>query len=135
MRLRLTIARLMYAYLFDSMVIWYTRQNIGDRYIHWYTATTLTSMGFLNLLSVVTVFAHWHYGWAERLFAVASTWQAAALALALLVANLAYSRRRRNVRALTPTLPPRSRWPAGIYILMSVVATLYISTLAPPPHR
>ena len=126
----------MYAYLYDSMVIWYTRQNIGDRYVHWYAATTLTSMGFLNLLSVVTVFAHWHYRWAERLFAAGSTWRAAAaLALALLVTNLFYSRRRRSVRALTPTLPARSRWPAGIYILISVVATLYISTLAPPPHR
>src|SRR5437773_6900813 len=126
----------MYAYLYDSMVIWYTRQNIGDRYVHWYAATTLTSMGFLNVLSVVTVFAHRHYRWAERLFAVGATWQAfAAGALALLVAHVLYSRWRRSVRASAPNVAPRSRWPAGIYMLISVVAFLYTSSLAPPPHR
>lgn len=128
--------RPMYAYLYDSLVTWYSRQSIGDRYLDWYVATTLTSMGFLNLVSVVVVFTHWHYRWAETLFAMGSTGQAvAATGVALLVAHLLYSRRRRSVRASSPTVPPRPRWPAGIYMLVSVVAFLFISDLAPPPHR
>jgi len=126
----------MYAYLYDSMVTWYSRRRISDRYVHWYVATTLTTMGFTNLVSIVVLFAHWHYRWAEDLFAVGATWQAyAAGASALLVAHLLYSRWRRSVRASAPNVAPRSRWPAGIYMLISVVAFLYISSLAPPPHR
>ena len=126
----------MYAYLYDSMIACYTRQNISGRYVHWYAATTLASMGFLNLLALVAVLAHWHYRWGERLFAMLSAWQAAAaLGLALLGANLFYSRWRKSVAAMTPTLPLRSRWPANIYMLVSVLAVLYVSTLAVPPHQ
>ena len=126
----------MYAYLYDSMIACYTRQNISERYVHWYAATTLAAMGFLNLLSLVAVSAHWHYRWAEELFAVLSVWQAsAALGLALLGANLVYSRWHKSVAALTPTRPLRARWPANIYMLLSVLAVLYVSTLALPPHQ
>ena len=126
----------MYAYLCDSMIACYTRQNISGRHVHWYAATTLASMGFLNLLALVAVLAHWHYRWGERLFAMLSAWQAAAaLGLALLGANLFYSRWRKSVAAMTPTLPLRSRWPANVYMLLSVLAVLYVSTLAVPPHQ
>src|SRR5256884_5520152 len=74
--------------------------------------------------------------WGERLFAMLSAWQAAAaLGLALLGANLFYSRWRKSLAAMTPTLPLRSRWPANVYMLLSVLAVLYVSTLAVPPHQ
>jgi hypothetical protein len=127
---------LMYAYLYDSMVTCYIRQHIGDRYVHWYAATTLTSMGFVNLLSLVAVFAHWHYKWAEKLFAWGSHWQAAAaLGLVLLGGNLFYSRWRKRATASTPTRPLRSSWPANIYMLISVVAVMYVSTLTQPSRQ
>ena len=90
----------MYAYLYDSMITWYIRQRVGDRYVHWYAATSLASMSFLNLLVLIAVFGHLHYRWAEGLFVWGSRRDvAAALGVALLSANLFYSRRRKSAIA------------------------------------
>ena len=122
----------MYAYLYDSMIAWYSRRNVGAAYIHWYAATTLTAMAVVNIASIVVLFAHWHYRWADKLLALGEPWEAwIALGLALLAAHFLYSRWRRTAGASTA---PRSRWVAGIYILASVVVFLYASTLASPPH-
>jgi hypothetical protein len=125
----------MYAYLYDSMVTWYTRQNIGGRYVHFYAATTLTSMAFLNIASVVALCAHWNYAWAKGLLAAGANGKAsAALGVALLAAHLFYSRWRRNASTSISSkgVAPQSRWVAGIYMLTSVVVFMYASTLVPP---
>lgn len=122
----------MYAYLYDSLVAGYVRQHIGIRSAHWCAATTLAPMTFVNVLTLVAVFAHWHYRWAERLYAWGSHWQsAAALGIVLLGANLFYSRWRMS----TPAGPLRSSWPGSVYLLISVVAVFYVSTFAPSSHR
>ena len=122
----------MYAYLYDSTIAWYSRQNVGAAYVQYYTATTLTSMAVVNIASVVVLFAHWHYSWAEKLLALGDAWQVwVLLGVALLVAHLAYSRWRRGVSG---SIASPSRWVSGVYMLASVVVFLYVSTLAPPPH-
>ncbi len=118
----------MYAYFYDSMTAVYARQKIGPRYVHWYAATSLAGMNFLNVLALVAVLTHWHYKLGEELYAVLSaSWPtAAAIGLTLLGANLLYSRWRKGVAV---TSAPPSRWPANIYMLLSVLAILCA------PHR
>jgi hypothetical protein len=127
-----------YARLYDSTVSWYVRRKIAPSYVHLYAVTTLTSMAFVNIGSVVVLGAHWHYAWAQRLFVAGANWAASVvLAVALLAAHLLYSRWHHSASAFGDIAEARSHspWPAGIYMLVSVVAFLYISTLAPPPPR
>ena len=127
---------LMYAYLYDSMITCYTRQHVGDRHVHWYAATSLASMGFVNLLALIGVFGHLHYRWAEVLFVWGSRRDvAAALGMVILGANLFYSRSHKAEMALKPTHPLRSSWPANIYMLLSVGAVLFVSIFLPPSYR
>jgi hypothetical protein len=130
------LTRPMYAYLYDSMIACYARQSISPHYVRWYAATTLASMSFLNVLALVAILNHWHYRLGEKLYAVLSaSWPAAAaIGLALLGANLLYSGWRKGVAA-NPTLPLRSRWPANIYMLLSILAVLYVSKFAVAPHQ
>jgi hypothetical protein len=52
------------------MMAWYMAQQYSaGPYVHWYAVTTLTSMGYLNISSVVAVSAYCKAAWAIRLIA------------------------------------------------------------------
>ena len=113
----------MYTYLYDAMVAWYMAQRYSaGPYVHYYAVTTLTSMGYLNIGSVVAVSAYSKAGWATRLIAAMDPLVLVLVGSGLLAANLLFSRWRRLASAsqARSTSAP-SRWIALVYIAVSVV--------------
>lgn len=128
----------MYTLLYDSMIGWYARRKVAASYLHLYAVTTLVSMAFINIASIVVLCAYWNNAWAEKLLAAGKVpWASAILAAALLATHMLYFRRRRPaaVSKSRTDIPQRSRWIAGIYMLVSVVVFLYVSTLVPLVHE
>jgi hypothetical protein len=89
----------MYTALYQSMIAWYARQKVTPCYLHLYAVTTMTSMAFLNLASILILFAHWNSFWAKRLLEDGSSWSVTAtLGVALFFGH----------PVLLPTSPMRS---------------------------
>jgi len=128
----------MYSYLYDAMEDWYTAQRYSaGRYVHWYVVTTLSSMAFVNLASVVALSAHWNAAWAINLVAaMKDPWAFVLAGVGLLVAHLLFFRwrRRANATQLRSGSPPPSRWVALAYIVVSVTVFMYTSSLLPTPR-
>jgi hypothetical protein len=123
-----------YTYLYDAMVAWYMAQRYSaGPYVRWYAVTTLTSMGFLNIGSVVAVSAHYKAVWAMHLMETRDPLLFALVGVGLLTANILFSKWRR-ARALQSSSAPPSRWIALGYIVVSVVIFMYTSSLLPVTH-
>ena len=126
-----SLGQTMYGKLYDSMLVWYQCRRIASSYLDLYAATSLTSMGFLNIASLVVLCAHWNFGWAKWLLREGRNPTAfVVLGVSLLCAHLLYSRWRKSAGA-SPGLPTRSSWIAGAYMLATVVAFIFVNTLAP----
>ena len=120
-----------YTYLYEAMIEWYRAQRYSaGPYVHWYAITTLTSMGFLNIGSVVAVSAHYKVVWATRIVETKDPLLFALLGVGLLTAHILYSKWR-PARALRSGSATPSRWIALFYMVVSVAAFMYTSRLLP----
>ncbi len=118
-----------YSCLYDAMVAWYMAQRYSaGPYVHWYAITTLTSMGFLNVVSVLALSAHCGALWAERLIETRDPVLFVLAGVGLLSAHILFSKWRRARALQTSSLPP-SRWLALGYIVASLVIFMYTSNL------
>jgi hypothetical protein len=123
------VPKVVYSYLYDAMIAWYMAQRYSaGPYVHWYAITTLTSMGFLNVVSALAVSAHWEAVWAGRLIETRDPVLFVLPGVGLLSAHILFSKWRRARALQTRSLPP-SRWLALGYIAVSVVIFMYTSSL------
>jgi uncharacterized membrane protein YfcA len=122
----------MYAQLYDATLAWYARMKVTPSYLHAYVATGLALMACLNIGSCVILCAQWGSRWARWALDAGGTWWLG-FAVVILAAHLLYSRRRQVLldRASSASPPKRSPWIAGSYMVLSVIAFMYVSTLAP----
>jgi hypothetical protein len=121
----------MYGFLYDSMLAWYKRQKVRQRYLDFYAITSLAAMEFLNCLSVIAVLAYLDIGRVRELFydRAVSKSSSVVIAVSLLAINYAYSRIRLRSRDPDANRGARLHWTASLYMVCSVAAAIYASTL------
>jgi len=121
----------MYSVLYESMIAWYARRNVAREYRHRYAVTTLTSMAFGNVLSIVVLAAYFDLAWGKAALAAGRMRLAAiALGIAILVAHILYFRKRSPLAAAGSWEGTRTPWLALGYIVLTVVVFLYVSPMA-----
>jgi hypothetical protein len=122
----------MYIQLYDSMVSWYQKSYTNDKYRRWTAAMALSVMALLNLGSFLAFCAYWHFFWARNLISKLNPVETATLAIILVVIHFQLSsRRRRHLDELgfSTTTDSPSKWPAGVYIFVSVGLFILASRL------
>ena len=122
----------LYTYLYESMLRWYARQGIAAAYLRYYAITTLTTMGLLNVMSIVGLCAHFKVTWATGLVAAGRNPMAFVLLVAgLLGAHLVYFGQRERVATVASKVgaPKWSHWVAPLYGVLSVCLFLFVSSL------
>ena len=117
----------MYKKLYNSMVRWHWKYYGGGRFAHVSAALTLSVMVFLNLGSALVLCAYWHFSWAASVISLASPLAAATVAVLLTIGHLKLSswwRTESTTKSGHIEEPGISKWPAGVYMLFSVVVFL-----------
>lgn len=110
----------MYSLLYKSMVAHYKRRRtyLSGPYV--YAAAMLSILALFNIVSVISICAHFHLTWALKFFETGKSpiaW--AGVAAALFFLHVAYARRQGEPTELAP------RWIANDYLLGSAALFYY----------
>lgn len=125
--------KMIYGFLYDSMLAWYKRRKVRPQYLDFYAITSLVAMEFGNCLSIITFLAYLNVGSLRELFgnSGASKSSSIVLAVLLLMLNYAYFKVRARLQSRESKVSAGSRlyWVAPAYMVFSVVVAIYASTL------
>lgn len=86
-------------------------------------------MEFINILTIITLFAYLNIGPARAFFQELNGNIAVLIASSVLIVNYTYFRLKRRSGETRTSVGARLHWIASVYMVSSVAIAIYVSTL------